>query len=162
MIEYKAAAPGDVHRIREFLEKVWYATYSGMMPEEVIRKAVDKWFDIHFLAQQSSDPEVFFLLAMEAGEIVGLTTARMLDNENTLNLGRLYVHPQYQGKGLGSILLTKALNSFSNYHKIRLGVIQGNHHAISFYQRKGFIQTGRETEDIDGYPIVVLIMEIHS
>jgi ribosomal protein S18 acetylase RimI-like enzyme len=159
MIEYRKAKPEDAPAIRSFLEKVWYATYTGLLPEPVIQKAIEKWFDTSFLAKQAEDPEIFFLLAIEADEIIGLTTTRMLDSE-TMNLGRLYIHPNYQGRGLGSLLMQKAMESFSgSYQKIRLGVIQGNQNAISFYQHKGFIQTGSETEVIEGFPLVVLIME---
>jgi ribosomal protein S18 acetylase RimI-like enzyme len=159
MIEYRKAKPGDAPAIRSFLEKVWYATYTGLLPVPVIQKGIEKWFAISFLAKQAEDPELFFLLAIEADEIIGLTTARMLDAE-TMNIARLYIHPDYQGRGLGSLLMQKAMESLTgSFQKIRLGVIQGNQKAISFYQHKGFIQTGSETEDIAGYPLVVLIME---
>jgi len=50
-------------------------------------------------------------------------------------VSHLYVSPEVQGKGVGSMLLRKAMEAYS---PLRLWVFQRNAPAISFYEKHGF------------------------
>ncbi len=63
-------------------------------------------------------------------------------------LDHLYIHPEYQGKGLGAALIERAMDAKDALH---LWVFQRNARAIKFYERLGFrlLRTtdGRDNEE---------------
>jgi len=68
-------------------------------------------------------------VAEEDGRVVGLVAV----GENTL--GHLYVHPDAQGRGIGTALLDKTKELRPN--GFTLWTFPQNHRACSFYERRG-------------------------
>ena len=55
------------------------------------------------------------------------------------------VLPQWQGNGLGMLLLNRSIQDIRNYSQIcrlQLVVMEGNDHAMRMYERVGFAQLG--------------------
>lgn len=67
-------------------------------------------------------------------------------------LKKLFVEPVLQGKGIGAVLLEKAVEYL---HVHTLWALEKNSRAIAFYQRQGFWPTGerRPEEDTEEYLI---------
>jgi ribosomal protein S18 acetylase RimI-like enzyme len=64
-----------------------------------------------------------------------------------LEIERIYVTKEFQGKGLGSFLIKKAID-IANIRKksyVWLGVWERNHKAILFYKKKGFYVIGKHS-----------------
>ncbi len=64
---------------------------------------------------------------------------------NALEIERIYVRSNYQGKGLGKILFEKAIK-IAKQEKVRtiwLGVWEKNTRAIKFYKQNGFVEFDR-------------------
>lgn len=61
-----------------------------------------------------------------------------------LVIHRLGVHPMYQGKGYGKMLLQFAeeYGHIQEHSSIRLDVYSGNHGALALYERKGYRKVG--------------------
>jgi len=63
-------------------------------------------------------------------------------------IDHLYVHPQFQNRGIGSQLLEKAMRTHPH---LQLWAFQANDGAIRFYERHGFTivqqTTGQENEE---------------
>ena len=59
----------------------------------------------------------------------------------SLEIERIYVTKEFQGKGLGSALMNKAIDIAVTRKKsyVWLGVWERNHKAILFYKKKGFM-----------------------
>jgi Acetyltransferases len=64
-------------------------------------------------------------------------------NENEIN--QLYIHNDYQGKGLGKRLLDMA--KINSYGRLTLYTFEVNHKARRFYERNGFKIIGRGYEN---------------
>lgn len=65
----------------------------------------------------------------------------------SLEIERIYVTKEFQGKGLGSILMNKAID-IANIRKksyIWLGVWEKNDKAILFYKKNGFFVIGNHS-----------------
>ena len=64
----------------------------------------------------------------------------------TPNLCALYVAPPYRGRGWAIQLLGYAFWFYENHDRtaVRLHVSENNARAITFYQRSGFVQIGRD------------------
>lgn len=70
-----------------------------------------------------------------------------INDPQALEIERIYVTKEFQGKGLGSILINKALDIAIT--KVRsyiwLGVWENNKKAISFYEKNGFYRIGEHS-----------------
>jgi ribosomal protein S18 acetylase RimI-like enzyme len=149
----------DANEIKELLTEIWYDTYRELLKPEEIRVATDVWFNLELLQKQLADPQILFITAKdEQGEIVGITTTKLFDEE-TFNLSRLYVHPACQGQGLGLRLWEAVLTQYPDCNICRLGVIVGNQKAISFYLKSGFVEVERIKETAGELAIDVMVME---
>ena len=63
-----------------------------------------------------------------------------LNYTDTLEIERLYILSEHQGKGLGKKLMQFAFDKARelNFHQVWLGVWEHNHKAIAFYESLGF------------------------
>ena len=76
----------------------------------------------------------------EGQEFVGLIQKIRLEDRN-LHIGRFFINPQKQGKGLGSQVLRKFVTlAFENrdIDSISLNVYEANQTAYNLYQKEGF------------------------
>ena len=106
-------------------------TYTGLMdPDFLARSTLDKYRSI---AAAYADTT---LVAELDGVIVGFGT--WSDDE----ISALYILREFHGLGIGRKLIDALLAQMPTCGKIRLQVLDGNDHAIGFYQHMGFRQTG--------------------
>lgn len=82
-----------------------------------------------------------FLAKSIEGEFVGCTAIRNIDG-TAAELKRMYVRPSARGKGLGFLLLKRALQVAEElqYEKIRLDTMPFMENAIKMYEKVGFYQ----------------------
>jgi len=65
-----------------------------------------------------------------------------LQDDDSLEIERIYVIKKHQGKGIGNILMDKAINVARKNRKkyVFLGVWENNISAISFYKKNNFVK----------------------
>ncbi|PRX11769.1 UNVERIFIED_ORG: putative acetyltransferase [Martelella mediterranea] len=71
-------------------------------------------------------------------------------------IGGLFVAPESQGAGIGSMLLDHA---FALKGKLALEVYAANHRAVAFYRRHGFCGVRRRETDDNGLPHPLILMQ---
>jgi len=83
-----------------------------------------------------------FILAEIAGEVVGYATGELRPSQ--AHLSRIAVHPAYQGRGIGAMLLRDVLRAFwrRGAEKISLNTQRDNRRSQGLYRRFGFEPTG--------------------
>ena len=159
MIRIEPAKVGEVQEIKQVLSDTWIDTYDSFLSEKTIQKVTSFWHDPNLLASQIQNPDFFFAVAKdERATILGLVTARKLDND-TVVISRLYVHPQYQRKGIGKMLLNTSLSAIPETKRVRLEVEEQNQKGLSFYLKQGFKDIGRKEENVEGETLKVIEME---
>lgn len=81
-----------------------------------------------------------------AGRLAGFYVIK--DKGDHLYLDHLYIHPEFQGNGLGSVAL-KSIMAEAQERKLplRLGALRGSR-SNAFYRSHGFVQTHEEEWDI--------------
>src|SRR5690606_2137071 len=89
------------------------------------------------------NPRATVLVARCQGQLVGWIST-LIRNDRAGRVGRIYavgVHPQMQGRRIGTLLLERGMQRLYQLapRRIVLEVRQGNHGAISLYQKLGFV-----------------------
>ena len=84
-------------------------------------------------------------VAKQNGKVVGFVNPE-IDEKGHKTISQIYIEPSFQGKGLGSLLLQKALNILGTDDDIYLTVISYNQKAINFYEKFGFVKTNKLVE----------------
>ncbi len=95
-------------------------------------------------------PHSAFYFIFVDGRLAGYVKLNVLDAQtdlqdpDSLEIERIYVKKEYQGRGLGKMMLEHALELARQAGKkfAWLGVWEKNENAIRFYQRLGFQQAG--------------------
>ena len=140
----------------DVLEPLWKAMHShhrSVAPhlEEIapIRSDDDSWARRRLHYQRVlNDPDTFAFLAERDGRAVGYAVVKITGTESTLAVGdrvaeldSLSVLPEERGNGLGGALMDAVDDELRRrgIREISLAVMEGNHGAAHFYERRGFI-----------------------
>jgi ribosomal protein S18 acetylase RimI-like enzyme len=161
MVRIERANVADVPHIKQVLSETWRATYSSYLSQATVNTVTSVLHDPKQLAAEIQNPRIVFCVAkMSDGAIIGLITVGQLTDAAVM-LARLYVHPHYQHRGIGSQLLQAGSSAFPTARTIRLEVEEQNHAAVTFYQHHGFHAIERKEERVERDVIRVVVMEKH-
>lgn len=144
------STPQDVLGIRNVQKITWIDTYPskelGITKKDIEsqfnkdntvqgRKQIEKW------KKRYSDKNEHRWVARDTNQIVGFCVAGKERHRNRIYA--IYVLPDFQGMGLGRELLQKALNWLGGAKDIYINVASYNTKTINFYEKFGFVKTGR-------------------
>lgn len=157
-IEIRRAAANDLCAVSALLAETWHATYDGIYGVERVADVTRRWHSVEALTKGVGKPDQAFLVAVEGDRIIGTISIGQACGGG-LKLDRLYVHPDAQGRGLGQELLAAGLGAFPVETTITLEVEPANANAIRFYERNGFVVTGKTGDcGCSGDGIAALVM----
>ncbi|AYV49429.1 acetyltransferase [Caulobacter flavus] len=141
MISYRQSFPDDGDRVVEIWRRAVDATHDFLSPEDraAIEEEVKGFLSTApmWLAVDEADVAVAFMLLEGA------------------HMQALFVDPDHRGTGVGRNLVTLAL---ATQPTLTTDVNEQNAQAVGFYERMGFVVTGRSPTDGQGrgYPLVHL------
>jgi ElaA protein len=88
------------------------------------------------------------LLLREAGELGGyLRLAPMPEPPPLVSIGRVALAPHLRGRGLGRMMMERALGRCRDEYPGRLIVLRAQQHLVPFYQSFGFAVTSKPFDD---------------
>jgi ribosomal protein S18 acetylase RimI-like enzyme len=140
------ATPRHVRLLQHISEQTFIATYAQYNTEENMRNYIETEFSAEKLLEDINKPSVGFYFAMESNEPLGYIKINYAPSQTDLNdtksleLERIYVAKEHQGKKIGQFLLDAAL-SIAVENKLDylwLGVWDKNANAQNFYAKNGF------------------------
>ena len=131
------AVEADLAAVQDCLVETWHATYDPIFGVAEVTETSGRWHAIEVLRAQLTEPDSAFLVAEAAMAIIGTALARQTAPSH-VKLGRLYVRPRHQGRGIGKALLAAAIAQFTEVTRIELEVEPRNMAAIKFYEARGF------------------------
>jgi ribosomal protein S18 acetylase RimI-like enzyme len=150
------ARPDDAEAVFNVQRLTWFDTYpneeAGITKEdirmrlegehgELIPKKIEQWRKII----ETAGNEGAAFVVRDSSKVVGFVTPAITNGRR--RIGALYVLPEFQGKGIGSKLLEKAIEWHGRSEDIFLQVASYNQNAIDFYKSHGFEGTGRVVTD---------------
>jgi len=145
MIQIRKAVSSDAELIADMSRETFYDTFAEYNTKEDMDKFLAEQFGKEYLMAQFSEKGNIFLLAYENQQPAGYVFMKeslheTLDNENVIEISRLYARTSFIGKGIGKELMTAAIAEAGQLQKeyIWLGVWEHNRRAIDFYQKFGF------------------------
>lgn len=141
----------DVALLSEISEKTCRDTFSQFNSTEDMDKFVAAAYAPQKLEKEISNSASLFFFAVDDGKVVGYIKLNFapvqteLQDDKSIELERIYLLKDGQGKGHGKLLLEKAISIACKYGKeyIWLGVWEHNQKALAFYKRNGFYRFGR-------------------
>ena len=160
MLIVRRATTSDVGRLSTMLKASWQAAYGhipGFDPNHGIgylaASQLQNWVRIQSAA--FAPHRVTSLVATVGDKIVGHAFASFGDDSQII-LFMLYVHPDRQGLGIGTLLVDCVIAAHPMARAVRLEVLKQNAREISWYERRGFATYGEtpnatETRGVAAY-----------
>jgi ribosomal protein S18 acetylase RimI-like enzyme len=145
----------DVEEIAHVHVQCWQESYADLLPDEFLKNLsidakIEQW------RQTASDPQVFKLVAREAGRIVGFVScgsaregaAKEADGE----IFAIYILKAYHGRRIGRALVAAAARFWLSKGGRNLIVLSmaGNNQAAAFYEALGGVQVYEGSFEIAG------------
>lgn len=150
MLTIRPACESDIEPLGTLARAVWQATYTGVISQAQIDYMLANRYDAALISEQLVDSAHAWRLAWWDAARIGFAHARMEDS--SCKLDKLYVHADFQLRGVGRVLLDeiKVFARTRGATAMRLQVNRGNLAAIAAYQRYGFVVREARVFDIGG------------
>ncbi|KAJ9156259.1 hypothetical protein NKR23_g1237 [Pleurostoma richardsiae] len=147
-IDVRPASPDDAVDIAKLGAHVFSATFGHSVQPHELKAYLDDSYSTEATTKDISDPSRDMIVATnEDGQIVGFGLLTRGSSEpciahvgSTIELQRLYVHPDFHGKGIGKILVNTMENMARKqaFKHMWLGVWEENHKAQRVYEKLGY------------------------
>ncbi len=137
----------EISKLQQISRQTFAETFEASNTQENMRKYLDEAYSLEKLAEELKAPDVYFYFAKEGEEVIGYlklnagASQTELKDKKALEIERIYVLNQWQGKKVGKLLYDKAIEVANelNAEYVWLGVWEENTRAIGFYERQGFV-----------------------
>jgi len=147
--------------VAELAYEIWPTAYGEILLPEQLQYMLAQFYSLEALETQFQNGQ-HFLLLKDAERAVGFLSYELnCYNSQKLKTHKIYVLPTEQGKGLGKLLIDKAIEIAiaQNQKAIFLNVNKYNK-ARFFYEKLGFIIVKDEVIEIgNGYVMDDYVME---
>lgn len=97
--------------------------------------------------KEFEDPRIMYLLALDRDRMIGIAILSLpVGIDKTAFLGELFIEEEYRRRGVGHLLLKKAMNVAKKrrFENFELTVAKSNKQAQIFYRNLGFRTKKRE------------------
>lgn len=150
--------------IRNIALATWPVAYKHIISQDQINYMLEMMYSLESLNNQYNQSGHTFFICFDAKEeAVGFAGCSTVYTDNkSLKLHKLYVLPDYQGKGAGKLLLNEVIRfaKTKNAERIELQVNKKNP-AVDFYRKNGFAIYRELVLDIgNGYVMDDYLMQI--
>ena len=145
----------DLSKVETVARGTWPIAYAGIIPDEVQRRLLDRWYSRESLSRALAAPGSSFFVAESSGDVIGFAQFVRRSVES-VELTRIYVLPDSQRRGIGMQLLHAGLREFGaeGLKHLTVEVERDNGNGRRFYERAGFCADGAEEPfDVDGVAV---------
>ena len=136
----------EVEQLQSLSRQTFSETFSGSNSKENMDKYLNENLSIEKLSEELNNESSYFFFIKDGERNIGYLKLNMgpsqteLKDETAIEIERIYVMQEFQGKKVGQQLYDKAIQ-IAKDKKARyvwLGVWEENHKAIQFYNKNGF------------------------
>lgn len=149
-IELRPCTPDELILLQSMARKTYDDTFRHLNTPENMQAYLNEAFAMETLLSQLQNPDSHFFFLYTDGTLSGYLklnegSAQTDDlGPHALELERIYVLRDFQGKGLGARMMDFAVTEAKRAGKkiLWLGVWEKNTSAIAFYKKQGFVPSG--------------------
>lgn len=138
MISIRPAAESDAPLIRRLAEVAFPATYREILTPAQLDYMMEWMYGAESLRNQFREGHVYFIASCD-GTPCGYVSVQR-EGEELFHLQKIYVLPDFQGRGVGAALFRQAVEYIRSQHpapcRMELNVNRHNR-ALHFYERMG-------------------------
>ena len=152
-ITIKKCTADNLEELILLSKETFYQTFAAQNTAEDMETYLETAFSKDKLYRELCDPNTsfFFLYANEslAGylKLNDYPSQTDVNDENSLEIERIYVLKDFQGQGLGRYLMEYSIKTAADNGKnyVWLGVWEKNEKALRFYKNNGFYRIGEHS-----------------
>ena len=136
----------EVEQLQSISRQTFAETFSDSNSKENMDKYLNENLSIEKLSEELNNENSHFFFIKDGERNIGYLKLNMgpsqteMKDETALEIERIYVIQEYQGKKVGQQLYEKAIQvaKEKKAQYVWLGVWEENHKAIQFYNKNGF------------------------
>lgn len=149
-LTFRQCIPDDIHTLCTFSYKTYNENFAHMNTPSNMKTYLEQSFNINKVSGELSNSNSLFYFLYANGELAGYLKLNEASSQTDINdmqsleIERIYVAKEFQGEGLGNVLMNRAIdiaNTGKNLY-VWLGVWEKNDRAILFYKKNGFYEVG--------------------
>lgn len=139
-IRIVGATEADLAAVGELAGEIWREHYPGIITPEQIEYMLSRGYSRAALRRFVDEAGAGLALAYVGERLAGFAAHHRSDHAGEIKLDKLYVHQDYQGRGVGSRLIAhvEAAARAQERTTLILNVNKNNVKAIAAYERNGF------------------------
>jgi ribosomal protein S18 acetylase RimI-like enzyme len=142
------ATLSDINQLQQISRQTFHETFSPVNTEENMRKYLDEELSAEKLTDELINNDSEFYFAILENNVIGYLKLNFgksqteLQDDNALELERIYVLKEFHGKRVGQLLYDQAVQIAKqrNVNYMWLGVWEKNLRARNFYQKNGLVE----------------------
>jgi GNAT superfamily N-acetyltransferase len=153
------AGKADAALIRELAREAWIPTYSPILSEDQLAFMFEEWYSISGIEKSMQDGQQFVLMFLGENNAAGYASYS-LESASHGKLNKIYLHPDYKGKGYGKSLIKHIEMLVKNTDKKMLFLNVNRYNpAVHFYHACGYAIIREEDIAIGNFWMNDFVME---
>jgi len=147
-IQIRKVVSIEIAELRDVSVRTFFETFSEHNSARDMQKYLDNSLSQKQLSDEVEDENSEFYFAIHNNEVSGYLKVNHgdaqteLKDQSSLEIERIYVLKEFQGKAVGQLLYERALQIANQMEVdyVWLGVWEKNPRAIAFYKKNGFVE----------------------
>ncbi|MFO1476990.1 MAG: GNAT family N-acetyltransferase [Verrucomicrobiota bacterium] len=161
-VRVQPATEADLELIARLAAEIWRVCYAAILAPGQIDYMLARMYSLDAMREEMQGRGIRYDLLFEGGVAGGFASYGPESAPGLFKLHKIYLRPELQGRGLGSLLLRhcEAEARRLGGRRLMLNVNKGNARAIAAYQRNGYKIAREVVADIGGgYVMDDFVME---
>src|SRR5699024_12253148 len=101
-IYIRTLTKNDIKNVQEVVTLSWHDTYKQIIPLDILKRFLNVTYSDDALMERLHNSH--FFIAEKANQIVGVANFSLLDDSRQVELGALYLHPDFKRHVIGKHL----------------------------------------------------------
>lgn len=145
----------DIEQVQQVAKTSWNDTYKGIIPEWVQERFLNSAYSTEMMIRRLNVSSLY--VAETEDNIVGFANFSKVKEAGEVELGAIYLLPDYQGMGLGTALLNEGIANAQHATKVFINVEKENKTGVKFYNAKDFKVVSEFEDDFEGHHLTKMI-----